>query len=304
MALFRFHLPTIIVLLFISGSLLTAAVNSSLLHSQLMDFVADKDAEIGITVITDNADTISVNGSQSFPMLSVYKFPVALAVAEYCRQNKIQLSDSIKIAADEIKTDTYSPMREKYGKRDLSLPIAELLAYSLQQSDNNACDILFRLVGGPKTVGEFISKAGFGDMKILNTEDEMHRDIEKCYENSSTPLAMSQLLAYYRDELRNVAPEYSFIGQLLETCETGTDRLASPLSLPDDIIGHKTGTGDRNKEGHIIGINDVGYINLANGTKYIISVFVKDSTYDADVTASLIAQISEIVLNNFRCKNQ
>ena len=41
------------------------------------------------------------------------------------------------------------------------------------------------------------------------------------------------------------------------------------------IIGHKTGTGDRNPRGQIIGINDAGFVVLPNGQRYTIAVFVK-----------------------------
>ena len=98
-------------------------------------------------MIINGTDTVSVNGRRDFPMLSVYKFPQAIAVADYCFRHNIALTDTIRIAADELKPDTWSPMRDKYGREDISLPLSEVLAYSVQQSDNNACDVLFRLIG-------------------------------------------------------------------------------------------------------------------------------------------------------------
>ena len=37
----------------------------------LEDYIEDKDARIGIAVIIDGKDTVSVNGKREFPMLSV-----------------------------------------------------------------------------------------------------------------------------------------------------------------------------------------------------------------------------------------
>lgn len=97
------------------------------------------------------------NGRHRFPMLSVYKFPQAIAVADYCSRNNISLEDTIRISADEMKRDTWSPMRDTYGKREISLPLSDVLAYSVKHSDNNACDVLFRLIGGPQ-VAVFLSR--------------------------------------------------------------------------------------------------------------------------------------------------
>lgn len=269
------------------------------LHAQLSDFVAGKDARIGVAVITDSGDTLGVNLEQPFPMLSVYKFPQALAVAEHCRSNGISLFDSIDIASVEILPDTWSPLRDKYGIRDLRLPLAELLALTMQQSDNNACDILFRFLGGPQVVDGLMAEWGFGDIRVVSTEDEMHRDVNLCYRNSSTPVAMARLVDYFDRELRKRSPEYTFIAGLMETCATGTDRLAAPLVDVEGVtVGHKTGTGDRNSRGEIIGLNDVGYIHLPVGRRYAIAVFIADSTYDLLRTAALIARISEMVYGN------
>lgn len=61
------------------------------------------------------------------------------------------------------------------------------------------------------------------------------------------------------------------------------------------VIGHKTGTGDRNSQGRIIGINDVGYVHLPDGRRYTVAVFVADSAEDAPATARMIADLSAII---------
>lgn len=57
------------------------------LQSELETYVAQKeDVRIGVAVIVNDTDTVAVNGDMEFPMLSVYKFPIAMAVAERCRR--------------------------------------------------------------------------------------------------------------------------------------------------------------------------------------------------------------------------
>ena len=265
------------------------------LRAELVMATDSKDARIGVAVLTDCGDLVAVNGYEQLPMLSVYKFPQALSVARYCINNAISFSDTIEIAASQLHTDTYSPMREKYGVRDLCLPISELLAYSMQQSDNNACDILFELIGGTGYTNDYLRGLGFDDIHIVSTEDDMHKDTNLCYANSSNATAMARLLRYFDTTLRNTAPEYEYIATLMETCTTGTDRLARGIDGDIMVFGHKTGTGDRNAEGKIIAVNDVGYVHLANGRRYYIAVFVTDSGYDMDETSALIAEVARIV---------
>ena len=269
------------------------------LEKKLTEFVKDKDARIGIAVISEDGDTIAINGNESFPMLSVYKFPQALAVTDFCIRNHISFSDTIHIDKSQIHPDTYSPLRKNYGIVDLRLPISELLGYSIQQSDNNACDILFNLIEGTEVSNTYISELGFPEIHLLSTEDEMHKDVSLCYENSSTPLEMCRLLSYFNKELRHSNPEYKYISNLMETCQTGLDRLPKGLKN-GDLLGHKTGTGDINSDGKIIAINDVGYFQLSNGQKYSIAVFISDSNYNLETTSLLIGEISNMVANFYR----
>lgn len=265
------------------------------LEKQLQELVSGKDARIGIAVIIDGRDTVQVSGSKEFPMLSVYKFSQALAVADYCRRNGVSFSDSLSISATEIKENTWSPLRERYGVRDLILPISELLELTLTQSDNNACDILFRLIGGPHVADSLMKEMGFQDITIASTEDEMHRDPYLCYLNRSSPIEMARLFDLFNTEMKQSAPEYGYIAEMLEKCSTGTDRLALPLIGTEAVLGHKTGTGDLNSQGRIIAVNDCGYVILPSGLRYSAAVFIADSAYSMAETSALIAEISGII---------
>lgn len=270
------------------------------LSSELTEYVGTKDANIGVAVLSDDGDIISVNGDRSFPMLSVYKFPQALSVAKYCIDNEISLNDTIDIAATELHDNTYSPLRDKYGIKDLRVPLNEVLTYSIQFSDNNACDILFRLTGGPEYTDSFIKMHGFPSINVYSTEDDMHSNTNLCYANSATPIAMVNLLLYFDTVLRSSAPEYEYIGTLMETCSTGTDRLNAPITVDIGVLGHKTGTGDLNEEGKIIAINDVGFVHLTTGRSYYVAAFISDSAYNMDETSAIIADISRIIIKGIR----
>ena len=271
------------------------------LQEDLNSYISGKDARIGIGAIINGKDTISVNGTSKFPMMSVFKFPLALTVSDYCMNNGILLSDSISIKADAIKENTWSPMREKYGVRELNLPISELLDYILQQSDNNACDILIDFIGGTAVADKLMKSLGYNDILISHTEDEMHRDLSLCYLNCATPIEIARLFdRFYRQGLRHENEFNEYIAESMIDCQTGLDRLPAPLLSNNAIIGHKTGTGDINAHGRIIAVNDAGYVFLPNTSGYSIAVFVADSGYDMTETSRIIAEISEIVFKSFK----
>ena len=270
----------------------------SALEERLRECVGGIDARVGVAVIIDGRDTVAVHGGERFPMLSVYKFPQALAVARHCMERGMSFADSLDISASEMKTDTWSPMREKYGVRDLRLALMELLAYTLQQSDNNACDVLFRFIGGPAVADSLMRSEGFADIRIVSTEDEMHADPRLCYDNYSTPLAMAALFDRFNREMRCASAEYATIARLAETCATGTDRLARGLAASGWTLGHKTGTGDTDSLGRIMAVNDAGYVNLSGGRRCAVAVFVSDAACTMAEASALIARISSIVYDS------
>lgn len=140
---------------------------------------------------------------------------------------------------------------------------------------------------------------GYEDILITHTEDEMHRDPYLCYLNRTTPIEMARLFdRFYRQGMRHDSPLHEFIAASMMFCQTGLDRLPAPLISTDAMIGHKTGTGDRNSQGRIMAINDAGYIFMPNKAGYAIAVFVADSPYDMAETSKIIADISEIVFKS------
>lgn len=272
-------------------------VNYDGLQESLTEFVADKDANIGIAVIINGSDTVSVNGDKHFPMLSVYKFPIALALGEHYRLNNLSLSEPIAVLPEDLHRDTYSPMTDKiiasaaHASGNLLIPTVELVAYMLQQSDNVASDIILKTAGGAAQVGKYLRDSGITGANVKSSENEMHIDNSLCYANSSTPRGMASLMDKFdREANDSISIE---IKRLMETCETGTARLPKPLT--DARIGHKTGTGFVLPDGRLMAVNDAGYVHLSNGRHYSIAVFIENSAYDMPQTEELIAEISRIV---------
>lgn len=290
-----------IIISIIICSLSSCRSNTSItnMQNELNEFVKDKDAQIGIAVIIDGKDTVEVNGNKPFPMLSVYKFPIAVALGDYLRFSDKILTDPITICQSDLKADTYSPMRDQHaGEESFQLTLHEIMAYALQQSDNNASDILLKIMGGTDNAMLSLKRLGTKDINVVSTEAEMYENQELCYQNSATPTGMACLIESFDQDFDDAYTRN--VKQLMETCKTGVDRLAKPLSGTNAIIGHKTGTGFTLPGNRLMAINDVGYVHLPDGSRYAIAVFIENSGYDIMQTEALIADISRIVLTHIQ----
>ena len=221
-----------------------------------------------------------VNVTSRFPMYSVMKFPQALYVVDYLTKNNIDLNTKVTIRKDELMQDTWSPMLNTFeGQRTFTF--SELLALSLQQSDNNACDILFKRCGGPRQVEKYIKKIGFKDIRIQKTEKQMHTNPALSNKNWCTPQTMVGLLDWFIAH-HNDNEHLRYIWKLMEECQTGKDRLPAALPTPARVV-HKTGTGYPLPTGQPSGICDVGIIILDSGQQFPIAVFITNPSSQSKI---------------------
>ena len=284
----------IILSILIMSLCLTAKTNQA--EHDILLLTDSIDATVGVCAIINSTDTIMVNGYSPMPMMSVYKFPIALAVGEKCRNNGISFNSYLHVSNSELKRDTYSPMLEKYpptNGAEYKITLRELLEYSLKKSDNNASDILLRFVGGAHKAQEYLASIGFDNIRIVWSEDEMHSNPLRSYDNSSSAADTAKLLDYFNCKMND--PMSRDLKLIMESCDTGTDRIPASLPSKGVTIGHKTGTGFEFENGRILAVNDAAYINLDNGTHYSLSVFIKDAALSMDECVKLISRISQIV---------
>lgn len=213
------------------------------LKKTLKEFIRGKKAEIGIAVIYDGADVLTLNNDARYPLMSVFKLHQAIAILAKLEQDGISLSNTIHIDKKDLLPATYSPLRDKHPEGNLELSILDLLSYSLQLSDNNACDILFDRFISPKGTDKIIRSFGIEDFSISQTEGDMHRNLDNCYRNWSTPLGVAELIEKTLAG-KTLSPLHTkLLKRMLTGCKTGIDRL--PKTLPrNTVIGHKTGTGE------------------------------------------------------------
>jgi beta-lactamase class A len=273
------------------------------LRNQIERIVDHSAGRIGVAVINlKNHDTLTVNETVKFPMQSVYKFPLALAVLHQIDNGTVSLDQQIHINKNDLLPNTWSPLREKYPNGNVDMSLEEILTMTVALSDNNGCDILFRLVGGPKSVDQYIRSLGIDGMAIVSTEEEMHTDWNIQYQNYSTPYAMAKLLAkFYRDSILS-RKNREYLWNVMVKTATGAKRLKG--KLPEGtIVGHKTGSSGTNENGITAATNDVGIVILPNNAPIAIVVFVSDSNANENIREEIIADIAKVVWDTYLVKN-
>jgi beta-lactamase class A len=255
---------------------------------------------VGVTDLKTK-ETLLINQDHKFPMQSTFKFPLAIAVLDLVDKGKYSIDQKIHIKKAQLDQETHSPMRDKRPNEDFDITIGELLSYSVSESDNNACDILFELAGGTKKVNDYIHSLGVKDIAIVATEKEMKAGWDVQYTNYARPSAYLQLLriAYERKTLSKTS--HDFLWKTLTEGPTGLKRIKGQLPK-GTVVAHKTGTSGSNDKGITAATNDAGIIELPNGKAIAVVVFVSDAAADSDTRELVIARIAKAVWDYYGYK--
>jgi len=269
------------------------------LNKEIEKIAQSKNAEVGVAVLgIENREMFSFNGNKHFPMQSVYKLHLALAVLKQVDDGKLSLSQKVELNENNLLPNTWSPLREKYPGGDTSVLLSEIIGFTVSQSDNNGCDIMFGLVGGPGYVNNFLHNKGITDVSIISTEQEMHLNPHLQFENWTTPLAAVQLLdAFYNKKMVSDSST-QFLFQLMIETTTGPNRIKGQLPL-GTLVAHKTGSSGKNSDGITAATNDIGIVELPDGKHFAIAVFVTNSSESEEINEQIIAEVSAAAYNYF-----
>lgn len=255
--------------------------------------------KVGVSVyLLETGQRLGYNSIRQFPMQSVYKFPIAMAVLQQVDKGKLKLDQPIRVLpSDYIPKQGVSPLRDKYPAGNVDITVAELLRYNVAESDGSACDVLLRIIGGTKVADQYVHSLGIKDMAIALTEQVQVPNEPMQYQNWCTPDAMTALFKkFYTGHVLSDS-SYQFLLDLLVNSGPGARRLKAQLPK-GTVVAHKTGTSGT-ENGLTRATNDAGIITLPNGQHMIISVFIKDSYADQETREKTIADIGKAAWDYF-----
>ena len=234
------------------------------------------------------------NAEKKLPMQSVFKYHIALAVLDLVDQGKLSLDQKVFIKKSELLPNTWSPIREKNPEGNFEMPISELIEYSVAMSDNVGCDVLLRLIGGPKVVNDYIVSKGVKNTQIVYNEELMQSAWKNQYENYTTMKSATRLLKdFYKGKILS-KKSTEFLLAVMYRTSTGLNKIVEQLPKYAKVA-HKTGSSGKNDAGLTGAENDIAMITLPNGKTYAIAIFVSDSTESYDVNCKMISDISKVV---------
>ncbi|RLJ32739.1 beta-lactamase class A [Chryseobacterium sp. 7] len=271
------------------------------LRNKINHIISTKKAEVGISLKgIENKDTLSINGKKETPMMSVFKFHIALAVLNRVDQGKLKLNQKFFIKKEDLLPETWSPIREDYPQGNMYLTLDQLIRYTVSHSDNNGCDILLNIIGGTETVQKFINQQGIKDFTIKVNEKEM-ASFEKCYLNTTTPLATTELLEkFYKGKvLKKESTKYLY--QVMVETSRGLTWMKAGLPTGTELA-HRTGISGRNENNLRAAMNDVGIIKLPNGKHIVLSIYLKNINEEMADTEKIIADITRTVWDYYTRK--
>jgi beta-lactamase class A len=272
------------------------------LNKQLKEIIKDKKATVAVSVLDfETSKSVSVNGNKNLPMLSVFKFHVALAVLSLVDEGKLSLDQKILVKKSDLKENTWSPMREMFPNGNFEMPLSLIIKYTVAESDNNGCDILLELIGGPQNAERILRSKGAKGFTIKVNEDQMHQGYSYMYKNSTSTNTANELLKAFAERKVLSKTSTDFLMNTMIETSTGKNKLIA--KLPASVaLAHKTGSSGKDDTGKTIAENDIGIVTLPNGKQYAISVFVSDSMESEEVNTGMIADISEVVYKHFSQK--
>jgi beta-lactamase class A len=238
---------------------------------------------------------VALNENERFPMQSVYKLPICMAVLDLVDRRALSLETPVPIPASDLAPAAiHSPLRDENPKGG-TFTVAELIHLAIAESDGTASDALLRLAGGPQKATAYVRELGVSDMTIAATEAAMSRDAMVQYTNFATPRAAVSLLAVLQSGPAIAPRSRAILLAEMTNSTPGAQRLKGLLPA-GTRVAHKTGT-DSTINGMTRATNDIGIIALPGGRHLAIAVFVKDSTADEVTRERTIARIAKAVFD-------
>lgn len=315
------------------GSSLVVAVvalsPSAALQGDLQAIVDAAPARVGVyakNLVT--GDQVGVSADDAFPMQSVFKLPVAIALLRAVEMGELQLRDVMSLRSADVRAGAATGLGARIGTAGLAVSLGELLKTMVIDSDNTAVDALLSRIGGSRGVTQSLRALGVTGVRVDRGERELHCDnagiapsdcagftpaaletrirglslaarrrAAEAYlsdeRDTATPRAMGQLLeALHAGRLLSPA-NTALLEHLLEEVNTGAARLRA--GLPDGTrLLHKTGTG--RAVGNLLPVvNDVGVILSPTHGAFAVSVFVCDGIGESVDIEAVIAEVAQAV---------
>jgi beta-lactamase class A len=102
------------------------------LKQTINEIISTKNATFGIGIYNiENQGTFFINKDQQFIMLSVVKFPQAIAILNQVDEGILNYDMGIHFEKSDLQPNTYSPLRDERTEDNFDISLSEALSGSL-----------------------------------------------------------------------------------------------------------------------------------------------------------------------------
>ncbi len=120
----------------------------------------------------------------------------------------------------------------------------------------------------------------------------MHQNWDAQFLNTTTPNFSNQLLKHFIENQLLTKQSTKFLYETMVETSVGQNRIKGKLP-PKTEVAHRTGSSFTNELGMTGAITDIGIVKLPNGNRFIISVFVHNTTEKFKDGEEIIADITK-----------
>lgn len=300
------------------------------LQDALDALLAGFNGQVGISVRDLRSGRgAGVAADEAFPMQSVVKLPVAIAVLDRVDAHALNLAEPVVLHVDDLSL-YHQPLADLVraaGPGGYRTTVEELLRRMVLDSDNLATDWLIARLGGPEGVQAVLDAKGLGGVRIdrderhlqtalacLDWREEYADDATLDAAKAAVPLnrRLSCRTTYLNDPRDTARPAAMTVllarlanGDLLSKAQSKRllDLMAATTLAPKRLmagtaprwkLAHRTGTGPT-VDGVALATNDVGLLTAPDGHKVAVSVFIASTAQSRDDAETLISAVAKAV---------
>jgi beta-lactamase class A len=237
------------------------------------------------------------------PMQSVFKLELAVTALHLVEQGRFALDQMVRfLPGDRILPSTVSPLQAKYPGGDVDVPLREILRLAVVEGDNVAADIGLRIVGGPEVVSRYIKELGASGFQLKDNEAAMHRDPKLQYRNWFEPAGAVQFLRRLSEKSPLNAEHTALVLSWMRDTTRAPNRIKGDLPLGTNVM-HRAGASST-RDGFTPATNDIGLIELPDGRRLAIAIFITDSSTDEATRDKVAARIARLVYDSVSLKKK
>src|SRR6266849_2458886 len=138
-------------------ALLVGLQSSAALSDQFAAIAKTGGGRVGVFgQVLETSETAGLNEGERFPMQSVYKLPIAMAILDEVERKTLTLNQKVSLSARDMVPGIHSPIRDQHPRGGIEISVRDLVRAAIVDSDGTASDILLHLAGGGPRVTAYL----------------------------------------------------------------------------------------------------------------------------------------------------